>query len=337
MGDFLDDYLDGLSSGQRFNPLPYGPYHGTKDKRQWHLLADGEREQAIFEARMREEEESASASAEGASAEGGSAPVPEKLILDRRFVPDVVQGVFAPPPTEPIVLSEETYPTEGALDLTTMAVEYPTQTQAETFGTTTDTDGSVPTVQDQFTSVIQTDVSVVVTDPYSIQQEDPALLETTAADAQPNDAIAMINSTGSGYVFIVGTSEYGDYPGFFDWMTGFAQPAYAIGGKYAIVFRSLIDFNYYANLNLNSIFYITAFPGYEQPTNVYFDNSAGEKITTPILDEENKFYFLYVDINTSETTQQIIENIESSYQAQGDTKYWSYGIVEIDGDVGDPV
>ena len=337
MGDFLDDYLDGLSSGQRFNPLPYGPYHGTKDKRQWHLLADGEREQAIFEARMREEEESASASAEGASAEGGSAPVPEKLILDRRFVPDVVQGVFAPPPTEPIVLSEETYPTEGALDLTTMAVEYPTQTQAETFGTTTDPNGSVPTVEEQFTSVIQTDVSVVVTDPYSIQQEDPALLETTAADAQPNDAIAMINGTGSGYVFIVGTNEYGDYPGFFDWMTGFAQPAYAIGGKYAIVFRSLIDFNYYANLNLNSIFYITAFPHYEQPTNVYFDNGAGEKVTTPILDEESKFYFLYVDINTSETTQQIIENIESSYQAQGDIKYWSYGIVEIDGDVGDPV
>lgn len=344
MGDFLDDYLDGLSSGQRFNPLPHGPYHGTKDKRQWHLLADGEREQAIYEARMREEEESASAAAEGAAAEGGSAPVPENLIIERRValeLPEPAQGVFAPPPSEPITLSEDTYVTEGSIDLTTMAVEYPTQTQAETFGTTTDPDGSVPTVEDQFTGVIQTDVSVVVTDPYSIQQEDPVLLETTAAEAQPNDAVAAINNTGPGYVFLVGYTEYGDYPGYFDWSTGFAQPAYAIGGKYAIVFRSLIDFNFYSGYNLNSIFYITAFPNYNGNTDVYFDDGYGNKLLTPDLSaeytDEGQYYYLYVDINTSETTQQIIENIEASYQAQGNIKYWSYGIIEITSDVGDPV
>ena len=336
MGDILDDYLDGLGSGQRFNPLPYGPYHGTKDKQQWHMLADSEREQAIYEAKMLEEEESASAAAAGAAAEGGTAPLPEKLILDRRFVPDVVQGVFAPPPAEPIVLTEETYITEGALDLTTMAVDYPTQTQAETFGTTTNPDGSVPTVEETFSSVVNADISVKVTDPYSIQQQDPALLETTAADAQPNDAIAMINGTGSGYLFLVGTTEYGDYPGYFDWSTGLAKPAYAIGGKYAVVFRSLLDFNYYAGANLNSIFYNTAFPEYQEPTNVYFDNGPGEKGTEPILGQGSNSYYLYIDINTSETTQQIIENIEASYQAQ-DTKYWSYGIVEVDGDVGYPV
>jgi hypothetical protein len=342
MGDFLDDYLDGLSSGmQRYNPLPTGPYNGTKHKRQWHLLADSEREQAIFEARMREEEESASASAEGASAEGGSAPIPEKLILDRRFVPDVAQGVFAPPPPEPVTLTTESYPTEGALDLTTGAVEYPTQTQAETFGTTTSPDGSVNTMEDQLTGAVNTDISVIVTDAYSIQQQDPTLLETIAADAQPNDAIAAINSTGSGYVFLVGGNEWGDYPGYFDWMTGFAQPAYAIGGKYAVVFRSLIDFNYYASLNLSSIFYITAFPVYNDKTNVYFDSGYGEKLLIPELTAEdpnlNQYYYLYVDINTTETTQQIIENIEASYQSQGDIKYWSYGIVEIDGNVGDSV
>lgn len=339
MGDTLDDYLDGLSSGQRFNPLPYGPYHGSKNRRQWHMLADSEREQAIYEARMIEEEESASeaAAAAGASAEGGSSPVPEKLILDRRFVPDTPQGLFAPPPSEPVILSEQTYVTEGALDLTTMAVEYPTQTQAETFGTTTTPGGNVTTTEDHFTGVVSKDISVVVTDPYSIQQQDPTLLETTAADAQPNAAIAAINNTGSGYVFLVGNNEYGDYPGYFDWLTGFAQPAYAIGGKYAVMFRSLIDFNYYASNNTSSIFYITAFPSYSESTSVYFDNSQGEKMNVPILDQSYNYYYLYVDINTSETTQQILENIEASYQAQGGTKYWSYGIVEIDGDVGDPV
>ena len=167
------------------------------------------------------------------------------------------------------------------------------------------------------------------------------LLETTAAEAQPNDAVAAINNTGSGYVFLVGGTEYGDYPGYFDWSTGFAQPAYAIGGKYAIVFRSLIDFNYYSTVNLNSIFYITAFPNYSESTNVYFDSGYGEKLVTPVLDPNDsnidQYYYLYVDINTTETTQQIIENIEASYQAQGGIKYWSYGIVEITGDVGDPV
>jgi hypothetical protein len=76
MGDFLDDYLDGLSSGmQRYDPLPTGPYNGTKQKRQWHLLADGEREQAIFEARMREEEQSASAADAAAGADAGGSHI----------------------------------------------------------------------------------------------------------------------------------------------------------------------------------------------------------------------------------------------------------------------
>jgi len=338
MGDFLDDYLDGLSTGvQRYNPLPHGPYNGTKDKQQWHMLADSEREQAIFEARMREEEQSASAADAAAGGDAGSTSVPLNVSRQRQSSSEPTQGLFAPPPSEPVILSEQTYPTEGALDLTTMAVEYPTQTQAETFGTTTNTDGSVPTVEGHFTGVMNTDISVVVTDPYSIQQQDPTLLETTSADAQPNDAIAAINNTGSGYVFLAGNNEYGDYPGYFDWLTGFAQPAYAIGGKYAVMFRSLIDFNYYASNNTSSIFYITAFPSYSESTSVYFDNSQGEKMNVPILDQSYNYYYLYVDINTSETTQQILENIEASYQAQGGTKYWSYGIVEIDGDVGDPV
>lgn len=215
MGDFLDDYLDGLGEGQRFNPLPYGPYYGTKDKRQWHLLADSEREQAIFEARMREEEESASFADEGASAEGGSGAVPEKLILDRRFVENTPSG----PPV----------------------VEFQDDQTTDTFGTIANEDGRVTYIEEDLAASGIYDTQVTVT---SLTHDE--LVSDADVDIDPmnttygSQVYNLGMSYGSGVIWVSTIQSIpASYPGFFDSETGVAKPMYAIGGNYAVVFRYL--------------------------------------------------------------------------------------------------
>lgn len=311
MSDFLDDYLDGLSSGQRFNPLPYGPYNGTKDKRQWHLLADSEHEQAIYESRMREEEESAGA--EGAAAEGGSSPVPE-----------AVRAGLAASVEVPVV----EYLTTGGLDITTNAIEYPTVTETETFGNTTTSDGNVTSVEELFTNSTGTDINTVV----HVQATTYDNLVTDYENAQAiftlsqtnmvyNDVITDLQQANDGTMYIVNAGDIhgNSYPGFFDATTGIASPAIALGGEYCIIFRALIDFNYYTGLGVFTHMFST------QSTT----NPTVVTMFTDLDDNGNGTeFYLDLNVNLDDTIEQVVNAIETSYQQQT-TKYWSYGLVKL--------
>ena len=326
MGDFLDDYLDGLSSGQRFNPLPYGPYHGTKDKRQWHLLADGEREQAIFEARMREEEESASASAEGASAEGGSAPVPEKLILDRRFVPDV--------PDVPSLLTAANAP-----------VQYSNETTTETFGyldVETDIRGPMSDASGGQVTNVQV-VENIDEDPQFIQiNNDPLTTYDEMGYLQPVSMPPQIETlsqtwtdgTYSNYskLWIQGTYTSGELINIEFDSNGTGYPYIWIGGDLVVVFRHLFSPEQ-LDENTNAWIYIyqsgtSAWPDYftaVAPTgDPFYNSSTGEPQDTVGM------FILDIAISFDATPQQILDALENGYQAQpADQRYWSYGVIKI--------
>ena len=215
MGDFLDDYLDGLGEGQRFNPLPYGPYFGTKDKRQWHLLADSEREQAIFEARMREEEESSSL--DGGAGESGSSAGPVNVSVEQQ--------------TEPVV--EEPI------------VEFQDEPTTETFGTIATEDGNVTYIEEELAASGSPDTQVVVT---TLTHNE--VVSETDVDTDPmnttygSEVYSLGMAYGSGVVWVTSIQPVPEsYPGFFDAETGVAKPMYAIGGNFAVVFRYLGDIN----------------------------------------------------------------------------------------------
>ena len=348
MGDFLDDYLDGLSSGQRFNPLPYGPYHGTKDKRQWHLLADSEREQAIYEARMLEEEESASAAAEGAAAEGGTGPVPEKLILDRRFLPDVA-AVDAVPGTQ-IVLP----------DLTQAAVQYEQQNVTETFGFDVDeTTGEVAVISQSLPPVDAGDPVVVTVVP-----------DVQATTDWNDNSNVMMDSimTGAGVgkvtyyqdnIWIVAIGDgYGNmetgWPGTFNVTTGYARPIIALGADYALQFKILFGYDSITSNDQGETFITAMEPGSSEQMSYMF--SVMQQYDTTeiiggvpyILDEgeiENTFshmddawkqyntgriymFDLELRMNIYDSPQQILDTVELAYQAQPH-KYWSYGVIKL--------
>jgi len=207
MGDFLDDYLDGLSSGmQRFDPIPTGPYNGTKQKRLWHLMADSEREQAIYEARMREEEDSAG------YGEGGSGSGPVQAV-------DSAEQ----PASDPIV-------------------EYPTIAATETFGSITTPAGNVSYIEEELTASGYPDTQVVVTQQTHEQLiNDMNILTDPTHTSYTNDIYSLGMSLGTGVVWVTPTQPVNNsYPGWFDDVTGVAKPMYAIGANYAIVFR-IID------------------------------------------------------------------------------------------------
>ena len=358
MGDFLDDYLDGLSSGQRFNPLPYGPYHGTKDKRQWHLLADGEREQAIFEARVREEEESASAAAEGAAAEGGSAPIPEKLMLDRRFVPDI------PPPVVEYITAADA------------PVQYAIESTTETFGFDVDVEtGTVPVIEQtlpQFTTEGEVQVSVV--EDINTHPDATDLLDTPIGTASYGSTMYELG-TNSTYTWVTSVHEIpASYPGAFqitDYTTdadgnnvqlagsGYGSPAVAIGADFAVQFKCLIkrtsffsdDFG--VTHNDYSIYSVSQNYTEDQTGDLQPLQDGPTTVTTgftQIMDQQfiedsfsdrsdewkaynlGKYYSfdLNVHINVEETPRQILDAIEAAYQAQT-VKEWSYGIITIEG------
>ena len=215
MGDFLDDYLDGLGEGQRFNPLPYGPYYGTKDKRQWHLLADSEREQAIFEARMREEEESSSL--DGGAGESGSSAGPVNASVEQQ--------------TEPVV--EEP------------VVEFQDEQTTETFGTIATEDGNVTYIEEELAASGSPDTQVVVT---TLTHNE--VVSETDVDTDPmnttygSEVYSLGMAYGSGVVWVTSIQPIpASYPGFFDVETGVAKPMYAIGSNFAVVFRYLGDIN----------------------------------------------------------------------------------------------
>lgn len=323
MGDFLDDYLDGLSSGQRFNPLPYGPYHGTKDKRQWHLLADGEREQAIFEARMREEEESASASAEGASAEGGSAPVPEKLILDRRFVPDV-----------PSLLTAANAP-----------VQYSNETTTETFGyldVETDIRGPMSDASGGQVTNVQV-VENIDEDPQFIQiNNDPLTTYDEMGYLQPVSMPPQIETlsqtwtdgTYSNYskLWIQGTYTSGELINIEFDSNGTGYPYIWIGGDLVVVFRHLFSPEQ-LDENTNAWIYIYQSGTESWPEYVTAVAPAGDPFYNQTTGEQQDtvgMFILDIAISFDATPQQILDALENGYQAQpADQKYWSYGVIKI--------
>jgi hypothetical protein len=217
MGDFLDDYLDGLGEGQRFNPLPYGPYYGTKDKRQWHLLADSEREQAIYEARMREEEESSSLDG-GAGESGSSAGVVNQPSLDIDEA-------------EPPVIEEES------------VIEYQDEQTTETFGTITNESGNVTYIEEELAASGSPGTQVKVT---TLTHDDVILDQYVAVDPMNTSYGSEIYSLGMAYgtgvVWVTSLQPVNEsYPGYFDIDTGVAKPMYAIGGNLAIVFRKMGD------------------------------------------------------------------------------------------------
>lgn len=347
MGDFLDDYLDGLSSGQRFNPLPYGPYHGTKDKRQWHLLADSERERAIFEARMLEEEESASAAAEGAAAEGGSGPVPEKLIIDRRF--------NAP------VFNPNTVPgTQVTLQDLSQAVQYEQQNVTETFGL--DVDEATGEVVAISQSLPSTGDPVVVT----------VIPDVQATEDWTDNSDVMMDSiiTGDGVAKVpydpfnlwIVQLGYGDgsgmetgYPGSFDINTGYAKPILALGADYALQFKMLFGYDSIMSDDLGESQFLHAMsPGTADTVSYMFSiyqaysetlltgghpytmDEAELRNTWPDKDEAwyqyntGRIYDFYLDlqINIYDSPQTILDTVEAAYQAQP-VKYWSYGIIKL--------
>lgn len=324
MGDFLDDYLDGLSSGmQRFDPLPTGPYNGTKQKRQWHLLADGEREQAIFEARMREEEESASASAEGASAEGGSAPVPEKLILDRRFVPDAVPSLLTAANAPVQYSNETTTETFGYLDI-----------QTDIYAPLQNSSGG------QIASV--TVVEHIDEDPqYNQIKDDPLVIYDEMGSMQPAPMPSHIETLSQTWVdgyysklWIQGTYTSGELINIEFDSNGTGYPYIWIGGDLVVVFRHLFS-PAQMDENSNAWIYIYAtgtdsWPDYYTAVapamDPFYSTTTGEPQDTVGM------FILDIAISTDATPQQILDALENGYQAQpADQRYWSYGVISIAG------
>ena len=326
MGDFLDDYLDGLSSGmQRFDPLPTGPYHGTKQKRQWHLLADSEREQAIFEARMREEEESASASAEGASAEGGSAPIPEKLILDRRFVPDVVPDV-------PSLLTAANAP-----------VQYSNETTTETFGYLDIQADIYAPLQNSSSGQIAsvTVVENIDEDPQYNQIKDAPLVVYDSYGIQPAPMPSHIETLSQTWtdgtwskLWIQGTYTSGELISIEFDSNGTGYPYIWIGGDLVVVFRHLFS---PAQLDENSnawiYIYQSGTPSWPEyftavapAMDPFYNTNTGEPQDTVGM------FILDIAINAGATPQEILDALENGYQAQpAGEKYWSYGVISIAG------
>ena len=210
MGDFLDDYLDGLGEGQRFNPLPYGPYYGTKDKRQWHLLADSEREQAIFEARIREEEESSSL--DGGAGESGSSAGPVNVSVEQQ--------------TEPVV-------------------EFQDDQTTETFGTIATEDGNITYIEEELAASGSPGTQVTVTTLTHNEVVSEADVDNDPMNTSYGSEVYSLGMAyGSGVVWVTSIQPIpASYPGFFDTVTGVAKPMYAIGGNFAVVFRYLGDIN----------------------------------------------------------------------------------------------
>lgn len=326
MGDFLDDYLDGLSSGlQRYDPLPTGPYNGTKHKRQWHLLADGEREQAIYEARMREEEQSASAAEAAAGADAGGAPIPEKLILDRRFVPDVVPDV-------PSLLTAANAP-----------VQYSNESTTETFGyldITTDLQQPISTATDGVVTTVQV-VENVEQDPQFIQiNNDPLTTYDEMGYIQPAPMPPQVETlsqtfytdNGQPKMWIQGTHTGGELISIEFDSNGTGYPYIWIGGDLVVVFRHLFS-PAQLDENSNAWIYIyqsgtESWPDYYTAVapamDPFYSNTTGEPQDTVGM------FILDIAIATDATPQTILDALEAGYQAQpADQKYWSYGVIKI--------
>jgi hypothetical protein len=208
MGDFLDDYLDGLSSGmQRFDPIPTGPYNGTKQKRQWHQMADSEREQAIYEARMREEEDSAGYGEAGSGSGNGA---------------ELIQTVAPVAPNDPDPI-----------------ITYPTVHETETFGSITTSSGNVSYIEEDLAASGYPNTQVVVTQlTHDELVSDMNIMSPPTNATYSNSVYSLGMAAGGALVWVTPTQPVNSsYPGYFDQDTGVAKPMYALGQNYAIVFR----------------------------------------------------------------------------------------------------